>query len=282
LVRRVQGHELLTARPQSEAPWGLLDLWIIMMFWFVGGTMISAISAIKPGDKFLFGFGAAVATLLATAAGVAWLLLRYRGRVAERLLVRQWRHDVWVGIVSFFAVVPPIFWLMSLLVQFLPYQHETLDQIKASPTVLVILSSFFSAALTAPIGEEFFFRFVLQSWLQRLRFPDLPSHRLATIYGDAKTEISAAGAEGRPIIATRSPLRLWPIALSAAAFAALHLGQGPAPIALFVLGIALGYIFQKTGSLLPSIVLHACLNLYSLTWESLAAIEQSTLHGMAN
>jgi membrane protease YdiL (CAAX protease family) len=44
----------------------------------------------------------------------------------------------------------------------------------------------------------------------------------------------------------------------------LHLGQGWAPVPLFFLSLALGWLYQRTHRLLPSLVVHVCLNSCSL------------------
>ena len=41
-------------------------------------------------------------------------------------------------------------------------------------------------------------------------------------------------------------------AVSAAIFAFMHLGQGPAPIPLFFLAIGLGYLYRQTHRATPS------------------------------
>jgi|GEM_PF-1056248 len=51
-----------------------------------------------------------------------------------------------------------------------------------------------------------------------------------------------------------------PIIVTSLLFAAAHAQQWPAPIAIFVLSLALGYLAEATGSLVPSIVLHALFN----------------------
>ncbi len=63
-----------------------------------------------------------------------------------------------------------------------------------------------------------------------------------------------------------SSIPYWPIFVSAAIFGLAHAGQGPAPIPLFLFGLALGYLFRKTGSILPCIVLHLLLNAFSMFW----------------
>ncbi len=65
-----------------------------------------------------------------------------------------------------------------------------------------------------------------------------------------------------------SPARTsWmPIIVSATIFASVHLGQGAAPIPLFVLGLVLGFLYRQTGSILSCIVLHLGLNAFSMFW----------------
>jgi membrane protease YdiL (CAAX protease family) len=46
-------------------------------------------------------------------------------------------------------------------------------------------------------------------------------------------------------------------------FAALHGPQWPAPIALFVLSVVIGYVYHRTGSLLAAICMHAAFNGFS-------------------
>jgi hypothetical protein len=58
--------------------------------------------------------------------------------------------------------------------------------------------------------------------------------------------------------------RAIPVVTSALVFALLHVGQGPAPIPLFLLALGLGYLYQRTHRLWPSVVLHFLLNTSSL------------------
>ena len=46
-------------------------------------------------------------------------------------------------------------------------------------------------------------------------------------------------------------------------FAALHAPQWPAPIPLFVLALGLGIVYERTGSLLAPICMHAVFNGFS-------------------
>ena len=53
------------------------------------------------------------------------------------------------------------------------------------------------------------------------------------------------------------------IVLTSLIFAALHAAQWPAPIPLFLLAVGLGMVYQRTGSLLAPIVMHAVFNGFS-------------------
>lgn len=57
------------------------------------------------------------------------------------------------------------------------------------------------------------------------------------------------------------PTQWGPILITGALFGLAHLGQGPAPISLVFLGVALGYIYQRTHRILPCLVLHFLVNL---------------------
>ena len=54
------------------------------------------------------------------------------------------------------------------------------------------------------------------------------------------------------------------VALSAIAFASAHAGQGLAFLPLFPLALVLGLIAERTGSIVPSVLLHAMFNAVSV------------------
>jgi len=61
-----------------------------------------------------------------------------------------------------------------------------------------------------------------------------------------------------------SPDQAWAVVLSAFLFAAMHLGQGPAPIPLFFLALVLGYLYQRTHRIWAPLVVHFLLNTSTL------------------
>jgi membrane protease YdiL (CAAX protease family) len=51
-----------------------------------------------------------------------------------------------------------------------------------------------------------------------------------------------------------------PIVIASIIFAVLHLGQGAAPIPLFLLSLGLGYLYRQTGNVTAPLVVHILLN----------------------
>jgi len=64
---------------------------------------------------------------------------------------------------------------------------------------------------------------------------------------------------------SRLPQRLLPVVLTSVVFAGVHFEQMPAPLAIFPLSIVLGLLYETTGSLIPSFVLHALFNGFNTT-----------------
>jgi membrane protease YdiL (CAAX protease family) len=92
-------------------------------------------------------------------------------------------------------------------------------------------------------------------------------HRLDVLYGNQASRENTA--QSTSSIAPHSA-PIFPILFTSVLFALMHSGQGPAPIALFFYSLALGYAYHRTGSLVPSIVMHMLLNVYSLTLATLS------------
>jgi membrane protease YdiL (CAAX protease family) len=159
------------------------------------------------------------------AAGVA-----FQGGLARGLglSARRWLWDSLRAVTGYLAVLPPCMGLFLLMSYVVPpqYQHEhtMLIHLRTQPgiwKVMVIVS----AVVLAPLTEEVFFRGLLQSLLRRT---------------------------------FRQP---WVAILAASAvFAAVHSAFPHTLPTLFVLAIALGYNYERTGRLLAPILIHAIFN----------------------
>jgi membrane protease YdiL (CAAX protease family) len=116
----------------------------------------------------------------------------------------------------------------------------------------------FSAAVAAPIAEEFLFRVLLQGWLEKAFTFHGPTSELVLGAPPAEPteEAQADVLAPRP----RGYRALAPIAISALIFALLHWSHGPDWVPLSVLAIGLGYLYQRTHRIVPSLTVHALLN----------------------
>lgn len=93
---------------------------------------------------------------------------------------------------------------------------------------------------------------------------DLPAPRTLASWDESDNPWAEFGAASDlfPETADEVRPRFWPVAVSAAIFALMHLRAelDPDPIPLFVLALALGYLYQRTHSLVPGIIVHFLLN----------------------
>lgn len=56
----------------------------------------------------------------------------------------------------------------------------------------------------------------------------------------------------------------WPIVVSATLFAGIHVAHGPDFVALFLLSLGQGYLYQRTHRIVPVILVHLLMNLFSM------------------
>ncbi len=236
--------------------------------------------------------------MVATLVAVGVLLIRYRQLSIIGWQPQNFRGDLRIGLMAFAMVVPSILFLQWLLVQVFAYQHPTMELLEKNANGLTLLATWFSAVIVAPICEEVFFRGVLQSWLQRVGGGisdlvltggwDSPSNSVAVTVGvPMPTDSSSTGGSttnktcdspgsligkhetADSIESSWTSNAILPILITSALFGLAHSGQGPAPIPLFVFGIVLGYLFRRTGSIVPCIALHMLLNAFSMFWFTL-------------
>ena len=138
---------------------------------------------------------------------------------------RFWK-DIWVGIQGYLAILPLfIVALVSLLVvvqlfSIEPPPHPLVEVfLEEEKSPLVTIYSIFLACLVGPFLEEIFFR------------------------GFCYPALKNRWGKG------------WALVLTSAFFAAIHQNLF-ALIPVFILGLALGYLYEKRGTLTPSITLH--------------------------
>lgn len=221
--------------------------------------------------------------------GATWADLGFR---ADRTA-----GDLKLGLATFAAVSIPVYALQGLLSQFVSEQHPIIDLLQKNREPWLLAVSGVSAVIVAPLAEEFFFRVLFQSWVELVAIRNAPppdavqssssgeSPSASLLAGPAdpnnpySPSLSVAETPSEELLptghASESPpaAQYWvagirwdraAVVFSSAIFALMHLGHGAAPIPLFFLALALGYLYQRTGRLLPSVTVHFCLNACSL------------------
>lgn len=298
---------LWPSRSQDVAPHGLVDMMGVVLVWLllqaiaavialplmdISFAEASNLAEIDPEKILKFGAVAMAFQLLAMFGAIFWLLLRYK-KVNWLGQVSLFARDLKVGLVAAAMIIPVTFLVQLVVIQLIPYEHPTLDSMKEVSSFAAIACAWFAAVIGAPLTEEFFFRGLLQGFMQRL--VDVRESFDRTFIGGRVDEADAEPSSQPPpvvaaeLFATPGNLddpwesasgvsevnssqrndnvswRFWlPIVASSILFAGAHMGQGPAPIPLFVLSLGIGYVYRKTGSIMPCIVIHMALNAISM------------------
>ena len=281
LPRLVARRPLLHYEPRRPVPWGFLDLFVVAALNLgVPAVVVQAVRTMHdvPVDTPLQDIprdalaamllAAAIASVAAAAIGATIVALRAGAAardfgIARRGIVR----DVVTGVVAFVMLAAPVLVIQLVLTQWFPTKHPLIEIVRQSGSERFLWLTALSAVVVAPVVEEFLFRALLQGWLERaagggsdpsqLLFGGVAAESQLDSPAMSRDVESFAQTEvGNPNLAPRR----WPIFVSAAIFAAMHLGHGPDPVPLFVLALGLGYVYQRTHRLLPCIVIHFLLN----------------------
>lgn len=286
-VRRIRsGRSLVTFEPRRLVPWGFLDLAIAICLGFLlqvfARWALAGVDAIPetdiPKTDSLPDLGPEQQTWLvltvagASMAGAILSLLALLIRTPSTLRDAGWvsvrtGRDIWLGVSAFVMLAPIAYGIQILLVRWFASKHPLIEMLQASPRWTLLASAGFSAVLVAPVVEEYLYRVLLQGWLEKLAA--LPDDTGRLLLGDSPQPPSLP-ADADPSSQRETPNVTkhpdwWPLFVSALIFALLHWGNGPDWVALFVFALGLGYLYQQTHRVLPSIVAHLLLNAWSLT-----------------
>lgn len=148
---------------------------------------------------------------------------------------RNWKSDVIIGLKHYLIVLPVII-IAGVVVDFVlrmfgiaPEQQDIINKILNEDSFWVLAFMFFFGMLAAPVVEELLFRGFLQSAVR-------------TTFGKLKA-----------------------ILISGFLFALIHL-NAHVFLQIFILGLLLAYLFEKTGSLIAPITVHVCHNTATLAF----------------
>lgn len=217
---------------------------------------------------------------------------------------RQLLADARIGTIAFLASLAPVYLVQVLLIVAIQPEsrHPLLDQLAQSATPQVLLTAFGLAVVAAPLFEEFAFRLLLQGALERME--DSALRLVATErpqpangnFSDSTTSDGDAPEAQNPYASPAVEIRAgrleavdkpppkqsdqpppeqgllpglphgWaPVLASGLLFGVAHYGHGADPVALFLFGTVLGYLYQRTHRIVPCIVTHMLFNAFSLT-----------------
>lgn len=228
--RESGGGAVVPGREWPTPEWNGSEVLLVACGWLLG---VSVVVGLVPADAPLLERMAAHAagSIVATFA-VIWALRRLGaswrsiGLSTDDSLL-DWR----LAIGGLLLVTGPLLVMSAALDRLVTYQHPVIDTLRADGGPAAIAIVFITAVIAAPIAEEIFFRRMLLGWIDK-RVP------------------STGGSVA--------------ILASAMLFGLSHWGQGLAWIPLVILGIALGELARRRGSLVPAILLHALFNAVSV------------------
>lgn len=271
---------LICRENQSPVPWNLLDVLVVIAFQFVFVVGLQVIYALAKGlnvaelgeatasSKIEIAMCGSIGMFIATVVGLAYLKFAGPASASDLgICLKRIRFDCFLGVIAFLAVIAPVLFLQVALEQMFPQaqKHPFIQLVQEQNGFFYFTMIFVMAVVFAPIVEEFLFRVVIQGWVERLM-------TATAIHRDSMTE-PYSRIDRMVVMMDRSRLsdrilsggRAWlPIIISAGLFAAAHIGHGTAPIPLFFLAIALGYVYQRTHRLWPSLVTHMLVNLLAM------------------
>jgi uncharacterized protein len=227
--RRSRGEPLVAERPHPRVTWEAGDVALVVVGYLLGATLMAGRAAESRPlvDRLV---GNAVLSLGTMLAGIAWLRFRGADWSALGFPGGRLRDDLAIAVRALGLVVLPLLMAAAALNAIVTYDHPIVNFLDGRRDLVAAAVVVVSAVVVAPLTEEFFFRRVLQGWLEK-HFAD------------------EAGVA---------------VALSAIAFAAAHAGQGLAFLPLFPLALVLGLLVERTGSIVPSVLLHALFNAVSV------------------
>jgi membrane protease YdiL (CAAX protease family) len=226
-----RGRNLLSKQPREPAGWSATDVAAVILLHLACQVVAAGLLLPQPMPKGTVVWQQLAAGVLASvmtlAIAIPALTIRSRNWQSLRVSSRLPGRDVAAGLLMLLAITPALLLIAGLLNRLVPYHHPILDFLSTHREPGALALTAVSAVIVAPAAEEFFFRGVLQGWLERV-----------------------APAAAVPI--------------SAVAFGLAHADHGLGWIPLVGFGLAAGVLSRQTGSLLASVTLHAGFNAIGL------------------
>ena len=175
-----RGRSLLAAEPRRPVPWSLLEVLVAVLVLSLLSIGFAAVQQFldprSPETPLLKSPQAATWAVLLEALAklgsvvLVTALLRLGAETSWRDLgweVRKIGSDLRLGVIAFAMLALPVYGLQMLLITWFPSHHPLIELLHENPDPRVLLAIGISVVLAAPVAEEFFFRVLLQGWLER-------------------------------------------------------------------------------------------------------------------
>jgi membrane protease YdiL (CAAX protease family) len=244
--RRATGAPLVDYEPRQQVPWRGFDLIVLGLVALVlqAGAEL-AVGGVADGESAAMSTPAIAAMVVVRLVWFVFAvvyLVRASGAYAEDLGfdARRLAGDLRLAGGTFLAAVIPVYGIQWLLTDVFKFKsaHPLVVLVQERPGVGVLLLATFAAAVVAPLVEEFLFRVVLQGWLEQ-------------------REIDARVRRGGD---PDAPAGFGPIVAAGTIFALLHVTSGIDWVALLVLSLFLGYVYQRTHRFIVPFAVHFLVN----------------------
>lgn len=313
------GQALLPTNSPRVVPWGGGSVLAGLLAMITVSVSVSATYAAVTGrSSKLSQQDVMLVSALINSSFLVVMPLILRGTARARpedfgLARNRLRQDASVGFVAFLLIAPIIYGVQLIAVQIWernehPVELMMLENLTGRVAILAIVSAVF----LAPAVEELLFRGLFQGWLTRLLVgkpngPKPPAFeldewiavessaeppeaemrsqllpRITNPDAAPEAEIGQVGMRSRLFPRIPDPVRsALPVLLTSSLFALVHMPQWPAPLAIFLLSLGLGLLYQRTGSLVASFILHASFNGLSTLTLILVALNPAPLNKKA-
>jgi len=252
------GRDPLRGAPIRANTLSQLGLWVCLLAYAASGLVAGEVANLivpdgEPEEAVLLSRSILTVGLVYSLVIIVCLVIArfafragWRGfGLGRRSLLLDFR-DAILGLLAAVCLCSLVAWMTETIIRLFsdaPLPRHSVFEALGDPAISEAIRAVatIGALFIAPIGEEMLFRGVLQTGLKRLT---LPSHH-----------------------PTRH--RWLAILLTAVAFGLLHYPTPHYIPALITLGIILGYLYERTGSLTVPILLHMLFNGKSLLWNYL-------------
>ena len=264
---RLTGRRILPTRPPVEtAAWGpghvLLAILSVPVFQLVAYSCMQLLLD-QPIADLGYTVEQAQLQVAFTSAGVVaaffslWFITRTTSHRWQDLGlgITPFFPAITIGLLCFFSFAAPSYLLNALFNLLDERIHPVVEALRESRNMEYFTYSCVSVVLLSPLYEEIICRLIMQGWLQAA---------FVRIRGTSNLDGEDDGVVSHTTISDRPTC--WPsILLSSLFFSILHLQAGFASVAaLFLFAVGLGLIYQRTGRLLPCIVMHMSLNAFTM------------------